>query len=71
MERQEKLPNSWELVRVCRDMLKENYSDWQESKTSEEEKRKLQDIEEEKQKRLERKKDKQAGFKIMKVMETK
>ena len=38
--------DGWELVRACRDILKENYSDWQERKANEEERKKLQDIEE-------------------------
>ena len=46
MERQDKLSKSWEMVRVCRDIIKENYSDWQERKNTEEEKRKLKEIEE-------------------------
>ena len=54
LEKQEKLTKSWELVRECRKIIKENYSSWQERKTTEEENKKLQELELEKLSRLEK-----------------
>ena len=59
------------MIRACRDIIVENYLDWQERKISEEEKREIQDLEDEKQKRLENGRNKKKKFKILEEMETK
>ena len=43
LEKKEKLENSWNLVKICRDLIRENYSDWQERKISEDERTELQE----------------------------
>ena len=59
------------MIRSCRDIIVENYSDWQERKITEEEKREIQHLEDEKQQRLETVRSKKEKFKISKEMETK
>ena len=71
LEKQEKLSESWELVRVCREMLKENYSSWQERRITEEDKTKILDLEQEKLKRLETGTKKQEKHKISQDIESK
>ena len=71
LEKQEKLSRSWELVRVCREMIKENYSSWQERKITEEEKRKILDLEQEKLTRLETGRKRQEKFKTSQDIESK
>ena len=71
LEKQENLTKSWELVRECRKIIKENYSSWQERKTTEEENKKLQEIELEKLERLEKAKGKQEKIKISTEMQSK
>ena len=71
LEKQEKLSRRWDMIRSCRDIIVENYSDWQERKISEEEKREIQDLEDVKQKRLENGRNKKVKFKILEEMETK
>ena len=34
LKMQEELTKSWELVRVCREMIRENFSEWQERKVT-------------------------------------
>ena len=65
------MTKSWELVRTCREIIRENYSSWQERKVTEEEKRKLQEIELEKLGRLEKVKGNQERFRISIDMQSK
>ena len=58
MEKKEKLEKSWNLVRVCRDLIKENNSNWQERKVTEEERQKIQEMRLEREARLEKQKQK-------------
>ena len=58
LEKQQKMTQCWELVRTCREMIRENYSSWQERRVTGEEKRKLQEIEQEKLGMLEKVKGK-------------
>ena len=67
LEKQENLTKSWELVRVCR----ENYSEWQERKTTEDTRKKLKEIPLEKEARLERKNLKSEKFRKYSEMENK
>ena len=71
LDRQEKLSKSWELVRTCRDIIKENYSSWQERKITQEQRVKLLEIEQEKLGRLEKAKEKQEKFKISQEFKSK
>ena len=71
LERKEKLENSWNLVKACREVIKENDSDWQERKITEEEKRKFQEIDDERNRRLETVKNKKEKYKILKEFESK
>ena len=71
LEKKEKLSKSWELVRVCRELLKENYSSWQERRITEEDKRKILDLEQEKLIRLETGRKKQENYKISQDIESK
>ena len=58
LEKKRKLSQSWELVREFRNIMKENYSDRQERRVTEDEKRNLQEIAREMQTRLEKQKTK-------------
>ena len=63
------MTKSWELVRECRKILKENYSSWQERKTTEEENKKLQELELEKLSRLEKGKRKQEKYRTSRELQ--
>ena len=52
------MEKSWNLVRVCRDLIKENNSNWQERKVTEEERQKIQEMRLEREARLEKQKQK-------------
>ena len=69
--KQERLSRRWDMIRSCREIIVENYSDWQERKITEDEKKEIQDLEDEKQQRLETGRSKKEEFKISKEMETK
>ena len=58
LEKQERLSESWELVKVCREIIKENYSNWQERKVTEEERQEIQEMTLEREARLEKQKQK-------------
>jgi hypothetical protein len=70
MEKQEKLAKSWEMVKMCREIMKENYSNWQERKMTEEDQRKILDLELEKQERLEKGRKRQEKHRKPKDMES-
>ena len=52
----------WKLVKVCRDIIRHNYSEWQERKMSEEERMKMQEINTERKARLERQRMRKEDF---------
>ena len=62
MEKQEKIEKSWNLGRVCRDLIKENYSNWQERKVTEEERQEIQEMTLEREARLAKQKQKKENF---------
>ena len=62
LERQEKLEQGWNLVKLCGEMIRENYDGWQEREINEIEKNELQGLELEKKERLERQRRKKETF---------
>ena len=69
MEKQEKLSQSWEMVKMCREIIKENYSNWQERKVIEEERQEIHELTLARGARLE-KKQKQKKENFRNSMET-
>ena len=51
LEKQEKLSRRWDMIRSCRDIIREHYSDWQERKITAGENREIQRLEDENQAR--------------------
>ena len=62
LEKKEKLENSWNLVKVCGEIFRENYSNWQERKLTEDERKELMEIRMEKDSRLKRQSQKMAKY---------
>jgi hypothetical protein len=63
LEKQERLETGWNLVKLCGEIIRENYDGWQEREITEMEKKELLDLKLEKEARLERQKRKKDEFK--------
>jgi hypothetical protein len=62
LEKKGKLENSWNLVKVCGEIFRKNYSNWQESKLTEDERKECMEIRMEKDSRLKRQSQKMAKY---------
>ena len=62
LEKQERLERSWNLMKLCRETIRENYDGWQERKITEIEKRELLNLKLEKEAMLEKQKRKKEEF---------
>ena len=58
LEKQERLETGWNLVKLCGEIIRENYDGWQEREITEMEKKEILDLKLEKVARLERQKRK-------------
>ena len=63
LEKQKRLEKGWNLVKLCGEIIRENYDGWQEREITEMEKKELLDLKLEKEARLERQKRKKEEFK--------
>ena len=71
MDKKNRLSQSWELVRVCRELIREKYSSWRERRVTEEERALIMEIEQAKLKRLENCKERQERYRNPQEIESK
>ena len=71
LEKQEEISRRWKLPKEGQKIVKENHSNWQDRKRTEEENKMILEIEEERIARLEKAKSKEEKYKIKKELETK